>query len=263
MPYVVKEPRRPVPWAQYRYRVRSRVARPFLYVEWLAEWAAWYLGRWVFLEVLEYCGTLSILVGVIFYFAGAHDRREQKHFQAWQVINTAQGKGGSGGRIDALEELNADGVDLVGVDLSDAFLRGLKIPNANIARAVLGGADMRNADLQSVYAIEGSLVYTNLRSANLRGARFMQSDFTNADLTGADLSGADFADVVFDKADLRHANLAGIINWKSIQSIEMANILGCTNPPDGFVNWALARGAVQIASDDDWEKRIAATQPSR
>jgi hypothetical protein len=26
----------------------------------------------------------------------AGDRKKQKHYQAWQVINTAQGKGGSG-----------------------------------------------------------------------------------------------------------------------------------------------------------------------
>jgi hypothetical protein len=263
MPYVVKEPRRPEPWVQYRYRVRNRLAIPFLYVEWLSEWAAWFLGRWVFLEVLEYCGTLSLLVGVIFYFAGAHDRREAKHFQAWQVINSAQGKGGSGGRIDALEDLNADGVDLVGIDISDAFLRELKIPGANIARAVLGGADMRGANLRGAYAAEDSFIFTNLRGADLRGARFTQSDFTNADLTAADLSGADLNETVLDKADLRSANLRAIANWKSIKSMEMANILGCTNPPDGFVDWALAHGAVQIASDDDWDKRIAATQPAR
>ena len=52
------------------------------------------------------------------------DRIKQKHYQAWQVINSAQGKGGSSGRIDALEELHQDGVLLVGVDVSDAFLQG-------------------------------------------------------------------------------------------------------------------------------------------
>ncbi len=43
----------------------------------------------------------------------------------------------------------------------------------------------------------------------------------------------------------------------------MANILNCRNPPDGFVPWALAHGAVQIDSDNDWQSRIAATQPAR
>jgi hypothetical protein len=118
MPYTFKEPKRPKPWRQYRWRVRNPLLLPFLYLEFLSEWAAWFLGRWVFLEVLEYCGTLSILVGVIFYFAGTRDRREQRHYQAWQVINTAEGKGGNGGRIDALQDLNADGIPLGAVDLS-------------------------------------------------------------------------------------------------------------------------------------------------
>jgi len=49
---------------------------------------------------------------------------KQKHYQAWQVINSAQAKGGSGGRIDALEELHPTVVPRL-VDVSDAFLQGL------------------------------------------------------------------------------------------------------------------------------------------
>src|SRR5580700_9107352 len=89
MPYVFKEPHRPKPWRQFRWQARNPLLAPILFIEWISEWAAWFLGRSVFLEVLEYCGTLSILVGVIFYFAGTRDRREQRHYQAWQVINTA------------------------------------------------------------------------------------------------------------------------------------------------------------------------------
>jgi hypothetical protein len=68
-----------------------------------------------FFEVLEYLGVFSVLIAIVFYFSEAGDRRKQKHYQAWQVINTAQGKGGSGGRIEALQELNIDRIPLVGV----------------------------------------------------------------------------------------------------------------------------------------------------
>jgi len=74
----------------------------------LVEWVA-------FLEVLEYFGTLSVLLAVVSYFSESKYRIRRKHYQAWQVINSAQGKGGSGGRIDAPEELHADGVPMVGV----------------------------------------------------------------------------------------------------------------------------------------------------
>jgi hypothetical protein len=264
MPYVFKESRRPEPWRQYRQRVRHRLARPYFYIDWLAQWAAWFLGQSVILEVVEYCGTLGIVVGVIFYFAGAKDRREQKHYQAWQVINTAQGKGGSGGRIDALQDLNSDGVALVGVDLSGAFLHRVNLPNAHLNRADLNGADMRNAVLRNADLEDSSMFFTNLRNADLRDARMGGlSDLTNVDFNGADLRGADFNQAILDKADLRNTDLAGIANWQSIKSINFANIQDCKNAPDGFVKWALAKGAVQAASDDQWTAQIAATQPSK
>lgn len=240
------------------------------WVEWLAEWAKWVLGRSALLEVLEYCGTLGIVFGVIFYFAGAKDRREQKHYQAWQVINTAQEKGGSGGRIDALQDLSADRVPLVGVDLMDAFLQEIKLPKANLRRASLGSADMRNADLSGADLEDASLDTTNLRGADLHDAWIGNlTDLTNADLNGANLRGVDFnhggADpnhVILDDADLRNTDLAGIANWNTIQSIKLANILGCKNAPAGFVDWALGKGAVQVASDEEWASEIATTRPS-
>ena len=70
------------------------------------------------LRILEYSSFLSVMFAVVVYFNEAPDRKKQKHYQAWQVINTAQGKGGSGGRIEAMQELNADKIPLVGVDAS-------------------------------------------------------------------------------------------------------------------------------------------------
>jgi hypothetical protein len=268
MPYIFKEPHRPEPWWQYRRRSRNRIYLSYLYLEWLGSWVAWVLGRSVLLEVLEYCGTLSLLVGVIFYFAGAKDRLEQKHYQAWQVINTAQGKGGSGGRIDALQELNADRVALTGVNIEDAFLQNIKLPNANLARATLSSADMRGAVLHDSTLQEADLESTNLRDSDLRNIEFSDADMTDADFTGADLRGADLTNAILKYADLRNANLEAITNWKAIQSAKLMNIFNCKNPPPAFRDWALANGAVEIDSDDQWNRlietdRVAATQPAR
>src|SRR5438309_2166833 len=105
-----QERKRPEPWSVHREHLARPWLRPLYATDWVSEWVAHFLSRWVLLEVLEYLGTFSILVAVVFYFADSGDRIKQKHYQAWQVINTAQGKGGSGGRIEALQELNADGV---------------------------------------------------------------------------------------------------------------------------------------------------------
>ena len=157
--------------------------RPLVAVEWGFEWLAFLLSRWTFWEVLEYLGSFSILIAVIFYFSESGDRLKQKHYQAWQVINTAQEKGGSGGRIEALQELNHDGVPLVGVDVSGAFLQGVHLPRASLARANLNGVDARNSNFQRA----------DLSGATLHAGNFRNSHLRDVNLGGADLGDADSA----------------------------------------------------------------------
>jgi hypothetical protein len=83
--------RRPEKFATLVARLKHRWMVPFGAFEWLSEWVAYGLSRWSFLEVLEYLGSFSVLIGVIFYFSESGDRIKQRHYQAWQVINTAQG----------------------------------------------------------------------------------------------------------------------------------------------------------------------------
>src|ERR1035438_6792666 len=124
---------RPHSWSQYKENCMP-IALPFRALEWSLQWSAYYLSRWALLEVLEYLSVLSVLFAVIFYFAESGDRQKQKHYQAWQVVNTAQGNGGSGGRIEALQELNLDHVPLVGVDAAGAFLQGIQLHGADLGR---------------------------------------------------------------------------------------------------------------------------------
>src|SRR5271154_3103017 len=126
---------RPEPWPVLRERIKHRWTTPFWSIEWVMEWVAYVLSRWTFLDVLEYLEGFSVLIAVIFYFSESGDRLKQKHYQAWQVINTAQGKGGSGGRIEALQELNRDGVPLVGVGVSGAVLPKAQLEKARVLRS--------------------------------------------------------------------------------------------------------------------------------
>jgi uncharacterized protein YjbI with pentapeptide repeats len=193
--------------------------------------------------VLEYLGTFSVLIGVIFYFSESGDRVKQRHYQAWQVINTAQGKGGSGGRIEALQELNADRVPLVGVDVSSAFLQGLNLKNANLLRSDFSSADLRNSNLVQVDFTLANLNSANLRDATLDRAKFVDTDLRNSDLEGASLADADFSGAGLDDADLRGADLKDIA-WQKLKSVKGANVAGVKNAPQGFLDWALNDGAV-------------------
>jgi hypothetical protein len=244
---ILRQPReRPHPWSSRG--IRRRWAVPFFALEWMWEWAAFLLSNWTFLEVLEYLSSLSVLVAVILFFSEADSRLKQKHYQAWQVINTAQGKGGSGGRIEALQELNADHVDLVGVDVSGAFLRGIDLHNSRLVRANLSSIDARNGNFQSADLTDANLSSANFRKSNFHNAELQGSTLDDADLVGADLSHADLSGATLDNIDLRQTNLDGM-NWKQIKSIKGANVYGVRNAPDGFTDWAVHGGAVQTPPD--------------
>ena len=225
-------------------------------VEWALSWIAYWLSGWAFLEVLEYLGTLSLLLAVISYFSESRDRLKQKHYQAWQVINSAQSKGGSGGRIDALEELHADGVPLVGVDVSDAFLQGIALRGADLLRANFRAADVRGGDFSKSRLESADLSSAKFRGANFHSADLRKASLEDADLNGADLSDSDLEGANLSKADLRTAELRDC-KWEKISDIKLANILGTKNPPPGFEKWALENGAVSLESDNDWQALIS------
>jgi len=242
---------RPKPWSEYRLAAKPRWAIFFYKLEWWMSWAAWALGSWAFLEVLEYLGTFSLLIAVAFYFSESGDRLKQKHYQAWEVIDAAQGKGGSGGRIEALQELNKDRVSLIGIEASGAFLQGILLQRGHLERCDFHASDLRNSDFTNA-----TLTYCNLEETNLRNARLVESDLENADLGGGDLYGANLdranlsaADLT--GADLRHANLDHII-WNQMSSLHLANIYGAQHAPEKFVAFAMNQGAVSIESDEQW-----------
>jgi hypothetical protein len=210
---------------------------------------AYYLAHWAFLEVLDYLGILSVLVAVIFYFAEAGDRRKQKHYQAWQVVNTAQGKGGSGGRIEALQELNTDRVPLVGVDAAGAFLQGIRLEKADLLRSNFEAADLRDCRLRAVNLEFASLKSANLRHGDLRKADLNYADLSESDLVGANLGEADLTATDLTNADLRNSDWKGA-HWEKIKAIEGANIHGIQNAPEGFVSWAMAHKAVAVAQEE-------------
>ena len=230
----------PAPWMEWKPRDKPGWFIPFLWIEWVCEWTAYKLGQWAFLDILNYLGRLTILLAVITWFVGFAERKEAqenqrkaKIFQAWQVINTAEGKPGSGGRVQALHDLRDEGAWLIGVDLQKAFLMGLKLPEADLRQANMEGAMLKFADLHGAILREANFKDTYLGEANLEDANLLK--------------------INLDGAYLRNANLRGIQKWREIGSLKYANLYGVINPPDGFVDWAIhEKGAVMIDSYSKW-----------
>ena len=204
-------------------------------------------------------GVLRNLICVVrggLLFSESKDRIKQKHYQAWQVINSAQGKGGSGGRIDALEELHADGVPLVGVDVSGAFLQGIDLGRTNLLRANFRAADVRGGDFNGAQMQYVDLASANLRDAILRNTDLRNATLQDADLTGANLSEADLGGANLAKADLRNSDFRNT-KWQKIEGIKLANIFGIKDAPPGFLNWAIQTGAISTESDTEWQALLA------
>src|SRR6516162_9520392 len=256
MPIYRQQREHPEPWSFYRRRAKVPWLVPFYWFEWVSAWLAYWMQKWAFLEALEYIGTLSILFAVVLYFVEGENRLKQKHYQAWQVINSAQGKGGSGGRIDALEELHADSVPLVGVDVSGAFLQDIDLSRANLLRANFRAADVRGGNLNGAQMQYGDLASANFRNANLRNADLRNATLQDADLTGANLSEAALEGANLAKADLRSSDFRNT-KWQKIEGIKLANVFGIKNAPAYFLNWAIQNGAVSTESETEWQALLA------
>src|SRR5262245_40860323 len=193
----------------------------------------------VIANVIKIAEVLVVLWGARQLWLGRGERRRAEreaaeialkaaNYQAWQVVNTAMGKGGSGGRIDALQDLVRNGVSLAGVQLDGAWLEGLVLPRADLRRATLRHA--------------------NLRGADLRGANLEHADLTGADLTGANLAGARLKealvhDAVAMTADFRGADLSGLRAWDTLASASYLVLEGVRHAPGGFLEWAADHGA--------------------
>ena len=301
-------------WRERKKEIKHKWLIPFIYVEWLCERLSYRLGRWAFLDILGHIGRFSVItsvvIGISVYWWEAPEREKQaenqrkaKHYQAWQVINAAYGKRSNSGRIDALKDLNEDGVSLMGTNLSNAYLpnieliksdlRDANLSGANLDNAEFSGADLRlanfsgarlrranlsaarlsianfsesillMADLSEAILIETNLSGANLgaadlsgaelNDANLSGAALGNANFSRATLLRANLSGADLLGANLSRANLKQANLKNIRKWEDVNSIELANIYGVINEPNGFIEWAKENGALEIEDRDKWQ----------
>ncbi len=199
---------KPKSWKERRQSIKHKWLVPFVYPEWLCERFSYFLGQWAFLDILGHAGRLAILVALISYIMGGESRQKAKHYQAWQVINLAQGKSGSGGRMDALQDLYSDGVSLVGVDISQAYLPELNLENANLSKANFARANLEDANFAGAWLMDANLADADLEHANFAGADLADANLVGAYLTRANLAGAVLADANLAGAYLTRAKLA-------------------------------------------------------
>jgi len=250
-------------WHERRKKIKRRWQVTFIFPEWICEEVSKFLKRWAFLDILGLAGRFTVLVAVIFYIVGCPERQKQaenqrkaKHYQAWQVINSATGQRSNSGRMDALQDLNRDGISLAGVDISKAVLPRLSIENVYLSNANLSEAQLGYANLTGARLHDANCTETFLLRANLSGAVLFHANLNRAILYEADLTRTDLRYANFTGAVLNGANLTNIMGWQTIRGIKNANIYGVKNPPNGFIEWAKKQGAVSFKDKEDLEKLI-------
>jgi uncharacterized protein YjbI with pentapeptide repeats len=218
---IASGPAKPRTWRAWK--AGKRWWRYPLAVEWALEWFAYRLRCLALLDLLELAGKLTVVVAVIFWFLEADDRAKERHYRAWELINVARSSAGDGGRRDALEDLNKDGVSLAAAPLERAHLPRVDLKDANLEGANLEGANFRGADLRAANLQRAHLFGANLHNAVLggfiqhnipglevdvsSGANLQGADLQGADLQGADLQGANVQDANLEGANLQNANL--------------------------------------------------------
>lgn len=98
-----------------------------------------------------------------------------------------------------LKDVNMQGADLFGTDLSGQRLESADLSGASLVTAVLTGASMEYVEWPDVCFKEATLA-----DAYLTGSRMKRADFRNASLRQAGL-----ADIEWEDADLRSADFRG------------------------------------------------------
>ncbi len=137
-----------------------------------------------------------------------------------------------------------------GANLTDAFLQGSLLTNADLAGADLAGADLSGADLSGADLNGADLTGADLRYTILNGAELIEAVFTNvaasnADLTGANLTGADLTGVDLNSANLTGADLDGVnitgvklsnadLTGANLTGVISGNITGTPTLPSGY-----------------------------
>ncbi len=191
-----EEPIDPYPKTQNWWNIHTTWAKWTLHLPTKKKWALLRKGS---VKLIQSGIVITVVIALGRYFAEGSQRKKQAHYQAWMVINSALGQNGSGGRIEALQDLNKSGVSLQGLTAWGATLQGIKLEKAQLGGASLQGAWINKANLKG----------SNLNGARFEGANLSETDLSGASLHGSHLEGADLKGTILNGASLKETHLNG------------------------------------------------------
>ena len=203
-------------------------------------------------SIIAILDPLSIVLALCLFIKEAPERKKQFHYNAWAMVDSANGIKKSNARIIALQDLCDEGVSLKGLDLANAELSRIELNvgqlmDANFAGAILKDAELYKADLCNANFANSVctgiiLSKANLGFASMHNANFSSADFSTANLMFADLSKGNYSGANFTNAQMKGANFDGAYmsgaNFTgaevNIEDLKKAYIVNATMP-DGSI----------------------------
>ncbi|MEM9118218.1 MAG: pentapeptide repeat-containing protein [Cyanobacteria bacterium P01_F01_bin.56] len=249
--------------------------RPFIKLEkqvWepLLKWA----DNQALLSLLGIIGNVGLILAVVTYVGSEKQRRDAEVRNAWQTITSAHGQAGSGGRIEALEFLNASpganwrrrfpwfcaphplctwpAENLDGIDLSVGPAETTTDTEQSDEMVEETSSDDHIIDaiasekFLGIYLSGVQLPNADLENANLKGA-----DLENANLARTDLGVANLEDAFLRNAHLEEASLWNVnLNGAFLASANLEGaFLGNAHLEEAFLGGAnLARTDLVVAN---------------
>ncbi len=108
----------------------------------------------------------------------------------------------------SLQDVRANGAQLLEADLTGADLSGAVLTDAQLDRVIATRADFAGANLKDVHSVQAQMRGANLRGANLHGATLILADLQRADLADANLHYADLTGSALNPDQVLGAELA-------------------------------------------------------
>lgn len=137
-----------------------------------------------------------------------------------------------------------DSADLRKTSFRKAILSKAVFNNAKLGESSFRFVDAEGASFLSCQLNDAQFAFADISFAQYSHANLKGTLFTRCKLVEADFSKADLEKCSFVGCDLASADFAEVKNWRKIDSIRDSNIHQLSNAPPGFVEWALANGAV-------------------
>jgi len=202
----IQSPNKPTPEKQTRFIRRFADWWETTPVEKFLEDIHYLLKNSAILDIFSLLTNVAIIVSLVSWLTGLEERKENKLFSIWTIIN--DGKGDQSGVVrTAVERLHKDGFSLSGLELNETNLSGAKLTKANLFQANLFKANLSETDLSKANLFKAKLSKANLSKIDLSKANLSETDLRRADLRGADLREARFVNANLYGTNLSWAKL--------------------------------------------------------